>query len=132
MSDEFGDLESARATIEAQLQRARDRNTAISALADQVSSTAATVRSPRGEVSVTATATAAISSVELTNAATALAPAALGTLLTQTIAQAQRAAAELALTAAEEALGTDSSFVASLRADVDSRFAATPPDSTVR
>jgi DNA-binding protein YbaB len=130
MTDPFGDLQSARATINDQVQQARDRATAIAQLAETVNTTSATVRSPRGEVSVTATAGAAISKVELSSDATALGPAALAALVTQTIASAQRAAAAAALAAAEQTLGSDSAFVAGLRADVESRFA--PDDTTLR
>ena len=130
MSDAFGDLESARATIEGQLERARERNAAMSVLADRVDSTSATVRSPRGEVAVTATA--AITDVKLAESALTLHPQALGKLLTETIARAQHAAADLAITAAEETLGADSGLVAELRADVDSRFAPAPHDDYLR
>lgn len=130
MSTDFSDLESARATIASQLEQARERSVAMTALAETVTTTSATVRSPRGEVSVTATAGAAVSKVEFSADATALGAAALGALVTQTIASAQRAAAAAALAAAEQTLGTDSAFVAGLRADVESRFA--PDDTTLR
>lgn len=128
MTDPFGSLESARAMIDLQVQQARERSAAVSVLAEQVSTTTATVKSPNGAVSVTASAAAVITNVTLTAGALELTPAALGALVTETILRAQRAAAELALGAAEAALGTDSGFVAGLRDDVDSRFG--PADDT--
>jgi DNA-binding protein YbaB len=130
MTDPFGDLETARATIATQLEQARERSVAMSVLAERVNATTATVRSPRGEVAVTATATAAITEVTLTDAASALRPEALAALLTATIGRAQRAAAEQAIAAAAETLGPENAVVAQLRADVESRFA--PDDTTLR
>lgn len=130
MTDAFSDLDAARATVEVQLQQARERNAAMTVLAERVNATSATVHSPRGEVAVTATATSAITAVTLAEGASALRPDALGKLLTETIGRAQRAAAERALTAAEETLGPDSALVTQMRAEVDSRFA--PDDTTPR
>lgn len=130
MTDAFGDLDSARAMIDSQLEQARERSVAMSAMAERVASTTATVRSPRGEVAVTATASAAITDVTLSDAASTLNPVTLGRLITETISRAQRAAAELAIAVAAETLGPDSALIADLRADVDSRFA--PDDTTLR
>jgi DNA-binding protein YbaB len=130
VTDAFGDLDSARAMIDSQLEQARERSVAMSAMAERVASTTATVRSPRGEVAVTATASAAITDVTLSDAASTLNPVTLGRLITETISRAQRAAAELAIAVAAETLGPDSALIADLRADVDSRFA--PDDTTLR
>jgi hypothetical protein len=130
MTDAFDDLDTARATITAQVEQARERSLAMTVLAERVNATTATVRSPRGEVAITATATATITEVALTEAATALRPDALGLLITETIGRAQRAAAEKAIAAAAETLGPDSGVVAQLRADVETRFA--PDDTTLR
>ena len=130
MTDPFASIDSARARVQAQLAEARARDAAITVLADEVSTASATVRSPRGEVSVTATASAIVTDVTLAAASIGLGPEALGRLVAETIARAQRAAAEQALTAAEQTLGAESSFVAGLRADVDSRFG--PGDGLLR
>ena len=128
----FASLDGARARIRGQLEDARARDAAIGLLAETVSAATATAVTPRGEVSVTATASAVVTDVALTPAALALRPEALGLLVTQTVAQAQRAAAELAVAAAETTLGPDAAIVASLRADVESRFAAAPGDDLLR
>ncbi len=122
MTDPFADLDTARSTVRGQLQAARERNAAVAALTDTVNALSATVKSSRGEVTVTATPSAAIPNVTLDSSAFNLTPDALSRLVTETIARAQRAAAELALTEAQNALGEGSNFVSGLRADVDSRF----------
>jgi DNA-binding protein YbaB len=132
MTDAFDDLGSARARIRQQVAEARQQTAVVEALADQITTLTATARSPRGEISVTSTASAVITDVTVTAAALELRPDALGRLVSATIASAQRAAAELALAAAEESLGADSGFVAGLRADVESRYVERPGDTTLR
>jgi len=132
MTDAFDDLDSARARIRSQVQDARERTAAVTVLAETVAATTATVRSARGEVTVTATAGARITDVTVADAALGLRADALGRLIRDTIASAQRTAAERALAAAEETLGADSGFVAGLRADVDSRFGEMPGDTVLR
>jgi DNA-binding protein YbaB len=132
MTDAFDDLDSARARIRQQVQGARERSAAVTVLADQVATTTATVRSPRGEVSVTATASAQVSDVTIAPGALELRADVLGRLIRDTIAAAQRTAAERALAAAEETLGADSGFVAGLHADVASRFGEIPGETTLR
>jgi hypothetical protein len=95
MSDPFAELEAARTRMRAQLAEARARNAALHAIAAQVRTTEATVRSPRGELEVTAGADGGIRSVRFAESALDLAPAELGRLTTETAAAAQRAAAEL-------------------------------------
>lgn len=130
MTDPFADVDSARARIQTQLAEAKARDAAITMLAQQVNAASATVHSPHRELSVTATASATITSVTLTAEALELGESALGRLITETITRAQRAAADQALTAAEQTLGAESSFVAGLRTDVDTRFG--PSDSVLR
>ena len=132
MTEAFSDINSARARIQGQLAEARARTAVIEVLADEVTTTTATVRSPRGEVSVTSTASSIITDVTVSDDALDLHPDALGRVLRDTIAAAQRAAARLALEAAEESLGADNGFVAELRADVDSRFTDLPGETTLR
>ena len=77
MSDPFAELDAARARMHGQVQAARARNAALHALAEQTRTAEATVRSPRGEVEVTAEAGGGIRSVRFTDDATDLAPARL-------------------------------------------------------
>lgn len=132
MTDAFDDLDSARARIRSQVQDARERTAAVTVLAEQVAATSATVRSARGEVTVTATAGARITDVTVADAALGLRADVLGRLIRDTVAAAQRAAAENALVLAEETLGTDSGFVVGLRADIDTRFGEAPGDTILR
>lgn len=125
MSDPFEDLEAVRARIRAQAADAERRRAAVHELAATVDTARATVRSERGEVAVTATATAAIIDVTVAPEALELDPSALGALLVRTIGRAQRVAAERALDATEAALG-EGGFTAQLRAEVAARF----PDPT--
>ena len=121
MTDAFDDLTRARGRVRAQVQAARARNAAITALAATVATTTATVRSARGEVTVTARPDASIVEIVVAAGALDLRHDALGRLLTDTVARAQRAAAGLALEAAADALGEDSELVTGLRADLDRR-----------
>jgi DNA-binding protein YbaB len=132
MTDAFDDLDSARARIRSQVQDARERTAAVTVLADQIAATTATVSSARGEVTVTATAGAQITDVTVADAALSLRADALGRLIRDTVASAQRAAAERGIAAAEETLGADSAFVAGLRADVESRFGELPGETVLR
>lgn len=95
MSDPFAELEAARTRMRVQLAEARARNAALHAIADQVRAAEATVRSPRGEVEVTAGADGAVRAVRFGDAALDLSAADLGRLTTETVSAAQRAAADL-------------------------------------
>jgi len=132
MTDAFDDLDSARARIRSQVQDARERTAAVTVLAEQVAATSATVRSSRGEVTVTATAGAQITDVTVADAALGLRADVLGRLIRDTVAAAQRAAAERALALAEDALGADSGFVVGLRTDIDARFGEAPGETILR
>ena len=122
MTDEFANLETARQRIHQQVQDARERTAAIALLAETVATTVATAHSPRGEVAVTSTSAGTITDVTLNASALGLPPQALSALITSTVAAAQRAAAELALGAAEQTLGAGNALVEGLRSDIDSRF----------
>jgi hypothetical protein len=121
MTDAFDDLAHARSRVRAQVEAARARNVAITTLADTVATTTATVRSARGEVTVTARSDATIVDIVVAPGALGLRHDALGRLLTDTVARAQRAAADKALESAEDALGAHSDLVTGLRADLDRR-----------
>jgi DNA-binding protein YbaB len=114
-----------RATVEAQVAEAAARTAAVDALADRLASTTATVRSLRGEVEVVAEPSGAVRSVRIADDALELYAADLGRLVTETIARAQREAADRALAAAEDALGSGDGVVAQLR-DGLSRRPSTP------
>jgi DNA-binding protein YbaB len=120
-------FEAARAQIRAQVEAARARRDAVHALSGKVASTSATIRSSRGDVTVTADPTGRISKVRLSEDAMDLRPDDLSRLLTETIADAQRAASAAALQEAEQLLGADDGFVAQLRNDIDKRFPTAPP-----
>jgi DNA-binding protein YbaB len=113
--------DAVRATIDAQVADAAARTAAVDALAERIATTTATVRSLRGEVEVTAAPSGAIRSVRLADDALDLAAADLGRLLTETIARAQREAADRGLAAAESALGADSGVVGHLRDELGRR-----------
>ena len=115
------DLARARARVRDQVEASRARNAAVNALAETVAATTATARSARGEVTVTSRPDGTITDVVFAPGALDGRAEALGRLVTVTIAEAQRAAAVRALDAAEDTLGSDSAFVADLRADVDQR-----------
>ena len=115
------DLAQARARVRAQLDASRARNAAVNTLAASVASITATARSARGEVTVTARPDGTITDVVLAPGALDGRADALGRLVTATIAEAQRTAAQLALEAAADTLGSDSAFVAGLRAEIDER-----------
>lgn len=94
-ADPFAALEAARSRMHAQLAAARARNAALHAFAAEARAAEATVRSPRGELEVTAGADGGIRSVRFAESAFDLTPAELGRLTTETTVAAQRAAAEL-------------------------------------
>ncbi|WP_181408839.1 YbaB/EbfC family nucleoid-associated protein [Schumannella soli] len=119
--DPYGSPAQVRATVQSQVAAADARTAAIDALADRVAATTATARSLRGEVEVTAEPTGAVRDVRFSDAALELRSADLGRLVTETIARAQRDAAEKALAAATETLGADSAVVGRIRDEVSRR-----------
>jgi hypothetical protein len=124
--------DEALAAVRAQIDAAAARDAAIGRLAETVAGAAATVRSARGEVEVSATAGAAVTAVRFSDDALELSVEELGRLTTETIVKAQRQAAEFALTAAEAELGAGSPFVSGLRAEVEARYAPQEPDAGPR
>ncbi len=119
--DPMAELDAARGRVQAQLQETRARNEALHSLAEQTAEATATVRSPRGELEVTAEAGGRIRAVRFAGTALDLTPADLGRLTTQTIVAAQRAAAEAALAAVESTLGP-SPGLEDLRREIRDRF----------
>ena len=122
-------MEATRARIHAQAAAARTRRDTLAELAASVDQTVATVRSPRGEVTVTASASALVQKVELQPTALDLDAVALGRIVTETIERAQRAAAHLAVEKTAQALGADNPVVTAIADDVSRRFG---PDDTLQ
>ncbi|TPW76939.1 YbaB/EbfC family nucleoid-associated protein [Schumannella sp. 10F1B-5-1] len=120
-ADPYGSPAQVRATVQQQVAAAEARAAAIDALAEQVDAVRATARSLRGEVEVTAEPSGAVREVRFSDDAVELRPADLGRLVTETIARAQREAAESALRAAEATLGADDAVVAGIRDQVRRR-----------
>jgi pyruvate/2-oxoglutarate dehydrogenase complex dihydrolipoamide acyltransferase (E2) component len=96
------------------------RAEAIAKLNSRTRTISATARSPRGEVTVTATADGTVTDVHLSQG-TRLPVNQLAALIVPTIAAAQQAAARAAIDLAQETLG-DSGYVDLLRSRVDERF----------
>lgn len=126
MTDPLSGLAAARERVQQQMDQARRRQEAIHRLSREIEDTTARASSPRGEVTVVATAKGAVSAVELGGAAMDLAPQALGDLLTSTIRAAQKAA-EQALALTENTLG-NGAFTAELRADIEQRYGDDGPE----
>jgi DNA-binding protein YbaB len=127
MTDPFGSPDQVRARIAEQVAAADARTAAIDRLAAEVRAAGATVRSPRGEVEVTASASAVVTDVRIADEALDLAPEELSRLVTDTVARAQAAASERALLLAADELGEDSAIVQELRSDLASRTPPTGP-----
>ncbi|WP_261166742.1 YbaB/EbfC family nucleoid-associated protein [Microbacterium sp. Marseille-Q6965] len=121
MTDPLAGFAEMRERVQAQMDQARRRQEAVHRLAREIDDATSRASSPRGEVTVVATAKGAVSRVELGSAAMDLAPQALGDLITSTIRAAQKAAAEHALALTENALG-NGAFTAELRADIQQRY----------
>lgn len=121
-SEELSDTIAAlNAKIDAQIDHAQDLAAESARLETEASQTTATVTSADGRVTITARPTGAIRSVRLQSVGAADL-ASLGATITDTIAQAQRVAAERVLISMEQALGADSPLVAAVRHDVDAAF----------
>lgn len=121
-SEELSDTIAAlNAKIDAQIAHAQDLAAESARLETEASQTTATVTSADGRVTITARPTGAIQSVRLQSVGAADL-ASLGVTITETIAKAQRVAAERVLVSMEQTLGADSPLVAAVRHDVDAAF----------
>lgn len=122
-TEELSDTIAAlNAKIDAQIAHAQDLAAESAKLEEEVAETTATVSSADGRVTVTARPTGGIESVQLSSNSTATDPAALGALITATIAKAQRAAAEQVLASMSLTLGESSPLVEAVRNDIDTAF----------
>jgi len=115
-------IAALNAKIDAQIAHAQELAAESAKLEDEAAQTTATVSSADGRVTVTARPTGGIESVQLTSISTSTDAAALGGLITATIAKAQRAAAEQVLDSMSRTLGETSPLVAAVRVDVDAAF----------
>ncbi|CAN7375686.1 YbaB/EbfC family nucleoid-associated protein [Microbacterium foliorum] len=121
-SEELADtIAAVNAKIDAQIAQSRQLAQESARLETEASQTMATVTSADGRVTITARPTGAIESVRLQSGAAADL-ASLGVTITETIARAQRVAAERVLVSMEQTLGADSPLVAAVRRDVDTAF----------
>ncbi|MBC9927491.1 MULTISPECIES: YbaB/EbfC family nucleoid-associated protein [unclassified Leucobacter] len=115
-------IEATRQRVAAQVAEAQARKENIDHLADQIENATETARSPRGEVAVVAAPSGRVLSVTLGESAASIAPADLSKLITSTIAQAQRAAAMVAVRLSSDALGEASPLVEQLEREAEAAF----------
>lgn len=120
--DTVAALEAARARVKAQTARARVVAHDAGRMSQDVKSATATAVSVGREVRATARAGGAVERVDLADSARDLDAATLSRIVTATVQQAQRDAAEVALRRMTESLGEDSPLVAATRAQVDEQF----------
>ena len=114
MIDDITDqVQAARERVHGQIEDARARHTALREAINEVRGLTATVRSPRGEVSVTAAMSGAVTDVRVLH--DDLDARTLSALLTQTVAAAQQAVRDQAADRMTEVAGADSSIIADLR-----------------
>lgn len=119
-------VEAARARVMAQTEQARAAAKDAAVMADEVRAASATASSPGREVTVTAQAGGAITRVDITERGREWDARTLSSVLTDTIRQAQRAAAATAVRRLETSVGADSPLVSSVRAQIDAQFGSEP------
>lgn len=120
--DPFAQFDAAAARLESIAAAARANTASATVLSEEARSATATVRSPKGEVTVTSRVGGVISSIDFTVEALALSPADLSRLTVETVARAQHAAATRFADAASEQFGPGSGLAEGLRADADRAF----------
>ncbi|WP_243228029.1 YbaB/EbfC family nucleoid-associated protein [Microbacterium sp. CIAB417] len=123
-ADSLAALEAARMRVIAQTERARTAAHDAARMADDVRDARASVNSVGREVTVTARAGGAIEQVDIASEAFDLDARTLSRLVTDTVREAQRAAAEVALARMADSLGPDSPIVAQTREQVLAQFGA--------
>ncbi len=106
-------VQAARERMYGQVEAARVRHTALREAINEVRGLEATVRSPRGEVSVTAAMSGAVTDVRVLQ--DDIDARTLSTILTQTIAAAQQAVRDAAADRMTDVAGAESNIVADLR-----------------
>ena len=123
-NDVLASMEALNAKIDAQIARSRE----LAEEAARVSAAATQTTSSDGRVTVVAQPTGAIAEVRLSSAIDDA--IALGATITDTIAAAQRAAADAVVESLAKTLGADSGLVDAVRRDVQVAFPA-PGDDTL-
>jgi DNA-binding protein YbaB len=123
MPETYPDASTARRAVRSQVDAARARAATVHDLTAQLAGLTTTVTSPRNEVTVSADARGTITTVTVNDDAFSYSAADLSTLITRTVLDAQRRAAETVIDRASQTLGADDPFVARLRADLTSRDA---------
>lgn len=118
-------FEEARIRMHAQATASRERNAALRDMAASIDAAAGRAKSSDGSVTVTASASGAITAVTFTDRALDTTPTALGKEVTALIATAQQAALASAAQIASAALGNTHPLVADLEVQAG-RFAGTP------
>ncbi|MCT1364198.1 MULTISPECIES: YbaB/EbfC family nucleoid-associated protein [Microbacterium] len=121
-------MEALNAKIDAQIARSRVLAEEAARVSAEATQTTATVTSSDGRVTVVAQPTGAIAEVRLSSAVDDA--IALGATITDTIAAAQRAAADAVVESLAQTLGADSGLVDAVRRDVQVAFPA-PGDDTL-
>ena len=121
-NDTLAAVEAARMRVMAQTERARTAAKEAAMMAEEVRAASSTASSPGREVTVTAQAGGAVTRVEITERGREWDARTLSTVLTETIRQAQRAAAESAVRRLSSSVGDDSPLVSSVRAQIDAQF----------
>jgi hypothetical protein len=129
-TDPLAAFDAAHARVEQISREARANAVHASRVSDAARSTQATVRSPRGEVSVTSKAGGVISAIEFSEAALELAATDLARLTVTTIAQAQHAATVQFAELTADEFAANPQLAASLRADAERAFPS--PDAGLR
>ncbi|MEV8263305.1 YbaB/EbfC family nucleoid-associated protein [Microbacterium sp. NPDC077057] len=127
-NDVLASMEALNAKIDAQIARSRELADEAARVSAEVTQTTATITSSDGRVTVVAQPTGAITEVRLSSAVDDA--IALGATITDTIAAAQRAAADAVVESLAQTLGADSGLVDAVRRDVQVAFPA-PGDDTL-
>jgi DNA-binding protein YbaB len=127
-NDVLASMEALNAKIDAQIARSRVLAEEAARVSAEATQTTATVTSSDGRVTVVAQPTGAIAEVRLSSAIDDA--IALGATITDTIAAAQRAAADAVVESLAQTLGADFGLVDAVRRDVQAAFPA-PGDDTL-
>ncbi|MDZ5144172.1 YbaB/EbfC family nucleoid-associated protein [Microbacterium testaceum] len=128
--DSLTALEQARARVQAQTAKARALSHDAARMADDVRTATASRTSVGREVRVSAAASGRIDRIYISNNALHLDAATLSRIVTETVREAQRDAADAALRRMAESLGESSPLVASTRRRLDDEYVG-PTTGTV-
>ncbi|MEX8057975.1 YbaB/EbfC family nucleoid-associated protein [Microbacterium sp. 16-032] len=121
--DSLTALEQARARVQAQTAKARALSHDAARMGDDVRTVTATRSSLGREVRVSAAAGGRVDRIDVSSSAMDLDAATLSRIITETVREAQRDAADAAVRRMSESLGADSPLVESTRRRVDEEYA---------